>query len=254
MKATTIHAPFDIRLSEVDAPDDPRPDRRDRADHRLVHLRLRPVALPRREHDHRAAPAIGHEFVGIVEEIGSEVSTVRRATSSSRRSCTPTTPAPTAGPASSPPAPTAASGAARTATAPGRRRAGRVRPRPARRRHPRGHPRGAGRRPGPVAAGALRRHGHRLARGRGRRREAGRHRGGRRRRGGRPLRGARRVADGRRARGRHVAARVTPEDRQEFGATDIVAERGEEGEAAIRELTGGVGADAVLECVGTGSR
>ncbi|HSE69968.1 MAG TPA: zinc-dependent alcohol dehydrogenase family protein [Nocardioidaceae bacterium] len=38
----------------------------------------------------------------------------------------------------------------------------------------------------------------------------------------------------------------------EFGATDIVAERGEEGEERIRELTGGVGADAVLECVGTG--
>jgi threonine dehydrogenase-like Zn-dependent dehydrogenase len=36
-----------------------------------------------------------------------------------------------------------------------------------------------------------------------------------------------------------------------FGATDIVAERGEEGEAAIAELTGGVGADYVLECVGT---
>jgi threonine dehydrogenase-like Zn-dependent dehydrogenase len=38
---------------------------------------------------------------------------------------------------------------------------------------------------------------------------------------------------------------------KQFGATDIVAERGEEGEAAIRELTGGLGADAVLECVGT---
>lgn len=37
-----------------------------------------------------------------------------------------------------------------------------------------------------------------------------------------------------------------------FGATDIVAERGEEGAARIAELTGGVGADAVLECVGTG--
>jgi threonine dehydrogenase-like Zn-dependent dehydrogenase len=37
----------------------------------------------------------------------------------------------------------------------------------------------------------------------------------------------------------------------EFGATDIVAERGEEGEARILEITGGVGADAVLECVGT---
>lgn len=36
-----------------------------------------------------------------------------------------------------------------------------------------------------------------------------------------------------------------------FGATDIVAERGKEGAARIAELTGGVGADAVLECVGT---
>jgi threonine dehydrogenase-like Zn-dependent dehydrogenase len=38
----------------------------------------------------------------------------------------------------------------------------------------------------------------------------------------------------------------------EFGATDIVAERGDEGIARIKELTDGVGADAVLECVGTG--
>lgn len=37
---------------------------------------------------------------------------------------------------------------------------------------------------------------------------------------------------------------------KEFGATDIVAERGEEGEARIAEITGGVGADYVLECVG----
>jgi threonine dehydrogenase-like Zn-dependent dehydrogenase len=37
----------------------------------------------------------------------------------------------------------------------------------------------------------------------------------------------------------------------EFGATDIVAERGEEGAAKVRELLGGVLADAVLECVGT---
>jgi len=36
-----------------------------------------------------------------------------------------------------------------------------------------------------------------------------------------------------------------------FGATDVVAERGDEGIARIKELTRGVGADAVLECVGT---
>jgi threonine dehydrogenase-like Zn-dependent dehydrogenase len=38
---------------------------------------------------------------------------------------------------------------------------------------------------------------------------------------------------------------------REFGATDIVTERGDEGIAHVKELTGGVGADAVLECVGT---
>ncbi|MFF0143279.1 zinc-dependent alcohol dehydrogenase family protein [Streptomyces sp. NPDC005227] len=37
---------------------------------------------------------------------------------------------------------------------------------------------------------------------------------------------------------------------REFGATDIVAERGEEGAARVKELTGGIGADRVLECVG----
>jgi len=36
----------------------------------------------------------------------------------------------------------------------------------------------------------------------------------------------------------------------EFGATDLAAERGEEGVARIKELTGGIGADSVLECVG----
>ena len=38
---------------------------------------------------------------------------------------------------------------------------------------------------------------------------------------------------------------------REFGATDIVTERGDEGVARIKELTHGIGADSVLECVGT---
>jgi threonine dehydrogenase-like Zn-dependent dehydrogenase len=38
---------------------------------------------------------------------------------------------------------------------------------------------------------------------------------------------------------------------REFGATDIVTERGDEGIARIKELTNGVGADSVLECVGS---
>ncbi len=37
----------------------------------------------------------------------------------------------------------------------------------------------------------------------------------------------------------------------EFGATDIVAERGDAGVERIQELTDGLGADSVLECVGT---
>ncbi len=37
----------------------------------------------------------------------------------------------------------------------------------------------------------------------------------------------------------------------EFGATDIVTERGAEGVARVKELTNGIGADSVLECVGT---
>lgn len=37
-----------------------------------------------------------------------------------------------------------------------------------------------------------------------------------------------------------------------FGANDVIAERGAEGAERVMELTGGVGADRVLECVGTG--
>jgi threonine dehydrogenase-like Zn-dependent dehydrogenase len=37
----------------------------------------------------------------------------------------------------------------------------------------------------------------------------------------------------------------------EFGATDIIAERGDVGIAQVKKLTKNVGADAVLECVGT---
>jgi threonine dehydrogenase-like Zn-dependent dehydrogenase len=38
---------------------------------------------------------------------------------------------------------------------------------------------------------------------------------------------------------------------REYGATDIVSERGEDGVARVRELTGGLGADSVVEGVGT---
>jgi threonine dehydrogenase-like Zn-dependent dehydrogenase len=51
------------------------------------------------------------------------------------------------------------------------------------------------------------------------------------------------------AMSRHEARQAVA---REFGATDIVAERGEEGAERVLELTGGVGAERVLECVGTG--
>ena len=56
--------------------------------------------------------------------------------------------------------------------------------------------------------------------------------------------GAERIIAMSRHEGRQKLAR-------DFGATDIVAERGDEGVARIKELTSGVGADSVLECVGT---
>lgn len=54
---------------------------------------------------------------------------------------------------------------------------------------------------------------------------------------------------------KRIIAMSRHEDRQklalEFGATDIVAERGDEAIAKVKTLTNGAGADAVLECVGT---
>lgn len=53
----------------------------------------------------------------------------------------------------------------------------------------------------------------------------------------------------------HIAIMSRYESRaalaREFGATAVTAERGDAGVAAAREMFGGVGADAVLECVGT---
>jgi threonine dehydrogenase-like Zn-dependent dehydrogenase len=50
------------------------------------------------------------------------------------------------------------------------------------------------------------------------------------------------------AMSRHEARQRLARD---FGATDIVAERGDEGVACIKDMTKGTGADSVLECVGT---
>jgi hypothetical protein len=135
------------------------------------------------------------------------------------------------------------------------RRPGRGRARAVRRRHPRAHPRLRPLRGDDAfAARALRRDGHRPPR-----------RGQRRRQAGSTvavvgdgavglcgvLAAARLGADRIIALSRNPARQALA---GEFGATDIVAERGEAATEAVMELTNGVGADAVLECVGTASR
>jgi threonine dehydrogenase-like Zn-dependent dehydrogenase len=50
------------------------------------------------------------------------------------------------------------------------------------------------------------------------------------------------------AMSRHADRQAVAKD---FGATDIISARGDEGVEAVKELTNGIGADAVLECVGT---
>lgn len=53
----------------------------------------------------------------------------------------------------------------------------------------------------------------------------------------------------------HIIAMSRHEHRQklarDFGATDVVTERGDEGIAAVKDLTGGLGAQSVVEAVGT---
>ncbi len=64
------------------------------------------------------------------------------------------------------------------------------------------------------------------------------------------------VLAARRLGAERVIAMSRHADRQalalEFGATDVVEERGDAAVERVKELTGGVGVDATLECVGTG--
>src|SRR4029453_4361888 len=61
------------------------------------------------------------------------------------------------------------------------------------------------------------------------------------------IRARRRVAEGIIILGRHAGRTTLAE---EFGATDVVSERGDEAVERVRELTDGLGAHSVLECVG----
>ena len=110
--------------------------------------------------------------------------------------------------------------------------------------------------PGPradaVAADAHRRDGDRPPCRASRRRSApGKTVGRRRRRRRRPVRRHRRAHGSAPSRSSSSAATpIASRWRSEFGATDVVSERGEEAVERVRELTGGFGAHSVLECVG----
>ena len=76
MRATTIHAPRDIRLSEVDDPTIERPT------DAIVKVTSACICGSdlwpyRGENDITPGDTIGHECIGVVEEVGSEVSDVR---------------------------------------------------------------------------------------------------------------------------------------------------------------------------------
>lgn len=63
------------------------------------------------------------------------------------------------------------------------------------------------------------------------------------------------LASARLGASRIIVLSRTPERQniaRQFGATDVLAERGDEAIAKIMELTNGIGVDAALECVGTG--
>jgi threonine dehydrogenase-like Zn-dependent dehydrogenase len=63
------------------------------------------------------------------------------------------------------------------------------------------------------------------------------------------------IASGRLGAARIIALSSHPARQRlarKFGATDLVAERGDEAKEAVMDLTDGVGIDAALECVGTG--
>ena len=108
------------------------------------------------------------------------------------------------------------------------------------------------RRDAAVAAHAHRRDVDRTSRGRVRRGEAGRHGRGRRRRRRRAVRGARLESARRRADHRPQPPSRAADTRRASSAPPTSSRsRGDEANDAVLELTGGIGVDAALECVGT---
>ena len=189
MRGVIMHAPGDVRVEDRENPTIVEPTDAIIRVAAILHLRIRPLAVPRRRP--RRPHPMGHEYVGVVTEIGADVKNVKIgdfvvgsffASDNTCEICR-------------------AGYQSRCVHATGlRRHPGRVRPHPPRRRNPRRHPRPARRRPDPVAARRIRRARHRMVRRRRRRSRPGQDRRGRRRRrrrtAGNPRRpGARRRAD-----------------------------------------------------------
>ena len=71
MRATLMYGAGDVRVETIPDPVLVESDRRPGADHARLHLRQRPVPVPQRA---RPSPGrIGHEFIGVVEELGADV-------------------------------------------------------------------------------------------------------------------------------------------------------------------------------------
>ncbi len=133
MRQVVMHAPGDVRVEDREDPHDHRAHRRDHpADARPASAG--PTCGPTAAPSPSTTMLMGHEYVGVVEEVGDEVSTVKRRRLRRRLLLSPpTTPARSAGPATSP--------TACTRVLDGHHRhPGRAGAHPARRRHPRRHP------------------------------------------------------------------------------------------------------------------
>ena len=75
MREVTMHAPGDVRVEDRENPAILEPtDAIIRVG--VVHLRVRPLALPRRRAPSGRQP-MGHEYVGVVTEIGADVKNVK---------------------------------------------------------------------------------------------------------------------------------------------------------------------------------
>ena len=228
--------------SKTERTDDRRTDRRHHPAHRVLHLRLRPVAVPRRRRGgrHPDGPRVRRRRR---PRSAPTSETSESATSSSARSSRPTTPARSAGPAtrsaaSTPAGPATAprpsTPASRSPTAPSSPHPGSLTPTSSRRCSP--HPTCSapvGSPPSPPRPVPARRSPSSVT--------------------ARSACSA--ILAAKQLGAERIIAMSRHADRQalarEFGATDIVEERGDAGVAKIKELTDGLGAHCVIEAVGT---